>query len=78
MNENIIGILILYFIVTSTACGIAFPIMYDETFYSSYKSAKMEEYVFMGFLGLFFGWLVFPILLLVGIIRVIRRILERG
>jgi len=77
MNENIIAILIVYFIISAMFAGITLPIAYTELFLERFDCPTVPEFVLLLLLGFLLGWLMFPIIIVVGFIHVICRIIER-
>lgn len=73
MNE----ILIIYLMISNAIGFLLLPIIYIEKFSTPYNDIMPECFV-IGIVGLFLGWLVFPIMFLIGLKRVIRRILGKN
>lgn len=77
MNENIIGILIIYFFMSAMVGGVVVPIYYERWFYDSYETPSVPEIMFLVALGIILGGLILPITMVKGFIDIIRHLIER-
>lgn len=68
--------LAIYLMSSMMICAIYLPIIYSENFYSMYKSPSLVEVIVVGLIGFLLGWLIFPIILYKGFIKVKKVILD--
>lgn len=76
MNDIILTIFIIHFTASAFVCMVFFPIEYADRFYSPFRSVSFGEIAFMGLLGVILGWLVTPVILLKGFIKVLNNVVE--
>ena len=62
--------LAIYIMTSMMICAIYLPAVYSENFYSMYKSPSLVEVMVLGLLGFLLGWLIFPIIIYKGFVKV--------
>lgn len=65
--------LIIYSIISGLVCMMILPLVYIDEF-----DGDILQLFFVGVFSFVFGWLIFPIILLIGCIGVIRRMFKKG
>lgn len=78
MIDIILTIFIIHFTASAIICGVFFPIGYADRFCVSCHPNNVGEIAFMGLLGVILGWLVMPIILIKGCIKVLNNVFEKS
>lgn len=76
MNDIILTIFIIHFTISAFVCMVLFPIEYADRFYPPFHPVSFGEIAFVCFLGVILGWLVTPVILLKGYIKVLNNVIE--